>query len=143
MKVELKALSALKDKTAETITAEDLTAVNQELQSQGFNVQVVTGLGASITQEDVDAAVSKATEALNATVNDLNAKITSKDTEIQNHTASIQSKDAEILRLKGLAHGDPEPPKGGDQGHQDRDKPSAFDGLKERAKVYAKQGAKK
>lgn len=151
MKVKLERLIAIKDKAADQLTAEEIDAVNLELESQGFNVRVFAGKEDRITQSEVDTAVeegiqeriSEATADLTAQVNSLNDTVSAKDTEIANLATSISEKDTEITRLNALARGEKPPKKEGDEAHlESEEKPkSAFSGLQEEAARRAKMGS--
>jgi hypothetical protein len=127
---KLKALSELKDVKAEELTAEQLNAVNAELEAEGFGLNVVAKGHQGFTQEQVDAVVADATASLSDKVSALQAKVDEQST-------TIAAKDAEIERLENLPVDDNAAAKGGDNAHNSKDKPSSFAAIEERAKVIA------
>lgn len=126
---QLKSLTAIKGKKAEDITAEEITAVNTELQEEGFEGITVAIAGSQLTAEDLADAVSQKETELN----------TAHQTTIEQKDDIIALRDAKITELEQIAAGETPLEKEGDNAHKGKQtKKSRNDQFKEQAAAQAK-----
>ena len=104
------ALKALKGVSAESITAEQLAAVNAALVDYGITGVTAIVIGSNVTDEALSAQVTALTADLgsrDAEITNLQASITAKDGVIAERDAAIVANQATITELQNKVNGGP------------------------------------